>query len=493
MSKSSLDIFSLMLGKQTGGGLKASSVTIKSSPSKTKYLQGEALDLTGLSVSAEVGELSGDVTADVTTVPANGTILTNQTKIDVKYGGVTESIPIEVVTISSIEVTTNPTVTNYFIGSQLDLSGIKVTGIFSDSSTSDITNLCTFTPASGTVLDTVGTNEITVSYNDLSDSISVSVYEADSISVTNQPTKTSYKTDEPLDFTGLIVTASNSEAGLSADVTSACTFNPAEGTTLDEEKTYTISVSYGSLSTSFDVVCQNLPVWDERGLNYNSWETIQAYVKAGLFGTVARVGQTKSFVIEGNTYNAEVVAINDGTGSVGTWYPANTVDFICVELYPRKPFNALGENTNAGGFPSSTLKTVLNSTIYAALPTNLKDVIIEKSHSYQAGSYDFSVGVWTSRMVASSDKLWIPTAYEVTGTLPQYAIDEGSSYNKKYTIGTLNKKEPGETSGYYWWLSSPKTDYRTRFYEISSQGQTINTSGRLASESAGVPICFRVG
>lgn len=481
MSKSSLDIFSLMLGKQTGGGLKASSVTIKSSPSKTKYLQGEALDITGLKVEASVGELSGDVTADVTVIPANGTILTNQTKIDVKYGGVTESIPIEIVQLTGIEVTSNPTKVNYLEGQNLDLTGIAVTGTFSDSSTSDITNQCTFTPASGTKLDTVGTNEITVSCKEFTDTTSITVYAVDSIEITSMPTKVTYKTGESLDLIGLVVMASNSEIHLSSDVTSSCTFNPAEGTVFDEEKTYTISVSYGSLSTSFDVVCQNLPAWDERGLNYNSWETIQTYIKEGLFSTVASVGQTKSFTAGGQTYNAEIVAINDGTGSAGSWYPNKTVDFITKEL--TNSTYTYG-NGSAGGFQSSNIKNVLNNTIYPTLPTDLKSVIVDKSHSYQTGKW--SNGTWQSSLTTIVTKLWLPTYYEVTGKTTSDAKDETASNNKKYTMASISK-----TGSYYWWTSSPDTGMSDAVW-CGKQSNSMDMRGP-SQNNYGVPICFRVG
>lgn len=473
-------------GSIDGGGLKPTSVTIKSNPAKTKYAQGEALDITGLKVEATVGELSGDVTADVTTVPANGTILTNQTKIDVKYGGVTQSIPIEVVTISSIEVTSNPTVTNYFIGSQLDLSGIVVTGTYSDGSTSNITNLCTFTPASGTVLDKLGQNEITVSYNGLSDSISVAVYEADSIAVTKQPTKTTYKTDEPLDFTGLIVTGSNSGAGLSADVTSACTFSPAEGTTLDEEKTYTISVSYGSLSTSFDVVCQNLPTWDSRGLNYNSWDTIQAYAQVGKLGNVANEGDTKEITVGAETITMKLASINDGTGAAGQYYPNGTADFISVELLPD--LHVMNSRfTTVGGWNDCEMRTYLNGTVYPTLPSDLKSVIVEKTHMRTAGNQSTS-------LVSASDKLWLPTDWEIFGDYNSGRAED-AGHNNHYTIfpdnaSRIKYRKAAPTSASSWWLSSPYVNDTTYFTIVTGNGSRSDSS---VPTTSGVVLCFRIG
>jgi beta-lactamase superfamily II metal-dependent hydrolase len=77
-----------------------------------------------------------------------------------------------------------------------------------------------------------------------------------SISVTSNPTKSSYTKGETLDTTGLVITADYSDSS-SADVTSACTLSPDNGTTLNTVGTQTISVSYTysgtTKTTSFTV------------------------------------------------------------------------------------------------------------------------------------------------------------------------------------------------------------------------------------------------
>ena len=185
------------------------------------------------------------------------------------------------------------------------------------------------------------------------------------------------------------------------------------------------------------------------------------------------------------TYHAEVVAINDGTGDAASWYPANTVDFITKELY-ETTYRYNATNTNTGGFPSSEVKTTLNSTIYPLLPTDLKDVITEKSHSYQAGSYSSS---WSSSMVTSSDKLWLPTYYEIAGATNQYASGETSSNNKAYTLASKIKNIVGGSAN-YWWLGSPYSNYSSSFWSVYTDG---NFYYRSASNAYGVPVCFRIG
>ena len=216
-----------------------------------------------------------------------------------------------------------------------------------------------------------------------------------------------------------------------------------------------------------------------------TWQQVQEFIQAGNFSQLASIGDTKTFQVNNKTYHAEVVAINDGTGDAASWYPANTVDFITKELY-ETTYRYNATNANTGGFPSSEVKTTLNSTIYPLLPTDLKDVITEKSHSYQAGSYSSS---WSSSMVTSSDKLWLPTYYEIAGATNQYASGETSSNNKAYTLASKIKNIVGG-SAYYWWMGSPYSSSSINFWSVYTGG---NFNSSSASSALGVPVCFRIG
>lgn len=70
-----------------------------------------------------------------------------------------------------------------------------------------------------------------------------------SIAVTTMPTKTAYTVGETLDLTGCVVTATYSD-GSTKDVTSLCTFSPADGDTLEEAGAVTVGVSYTEYGTT---------------------------------------------------------------------------------------------------------------------------------------------------------------------------------------------------------------------------------------------------
>ena len=109
-----------------------------------------------------------------------------------KYGFITISGGSEVfnpfgsgVSVASIAVTTMPTKTTYTENENLDLTGIVITATFEDGVTSDVTGLCSFSPADGTPITTLGTIVITVTYHDITTSFNVTCTSWDSNTMAN--------------------------------------------------------------------------------------------------------------------------------------------------------------------------------------------------------------------------------------------------------------------------------------------------------------------
>lgn len=233
-----------------------------------------------------------------------------------------------------------------------------------------------------------------------------------------------------------------------------------------------------------EIIFNGVSVWKSlpASLEVATWDEIKTAIQNGTFTQFASVGDTKSFVIKNKTYHAEVVAINDGTGSAGSWYPDKTVDFICKELY-ETAYQYNSTKTNTGGFPSSALRETLINTLYPLLPSDLKNVIIDKAHSYIASA--------SGTMSTDATKLWLPTHYEIAGTIDtSYAPGETSANNKKYTLASLIKTRNGQSSAGYWWLGSVHSYNTDRFWSVGIIGNLGNDSATYAN---GVPVCFRIG
>ena len=223
--------------------VEAVTLSITSAPTKTAYVVGETLDLTGIQVTATAGGVGTDVTSECTFSPADGSAITEAGTITITatFGAKTATTTVTAYALSGIAITTQPTKTAYIVGDSLDLTGIAVTAT-AGQITRDVTADCTFSPANGSTLSTAGSITITASFGGFTATTSVTAYAISAIAITTPPTKLNYKPDEQLDLTGIVVTAT---AGtLTRDVTSLCTFNPADGTTLSTEGTFTLTASY---------------------------------------------------------------------------------------------------------------------------------------------------------------------------------------------------------------------------------------------------------
>jgi hypothetical protein len=261
------------------------SISITTNPDKTEYTVGDALDLTGLVVTAHYSDDSEEVVADYSTAPVAGAILeiAGQQTVAVNYTedgktvAVTFSVTVKTIsvekTLDSISATTYPDKMEYTEGEALDLTGLVVTACYSDGSKEAVTGYST-TPEAGTVLDTAGEYDIIVSYTEdgktVTTKFSVTVEMVDivtvldSISVTEYPDKREYDLGEALDLAGLVITAHYSDKSTSP--VTGYTTAPAAGTILNTAGSQTITVSYTEdgkeVTTSFTITVKPaLPVY----------------------------------------------------------------------------------------------------------------------------------------------------------------------------------------------------------------------------------------
>ena len=110
--------------------------------------------------------------------------------------------------VESIEVTTEPTQTTYVVGQELNTDGMVVTATYNDETTADVTNDCTVSPE---VLDTAGTQTITVTHTDSGKTatfdVTVTAKELTGITVEGTLQKEQYQAFDHFNPTGLTVKA----------------------------------------------------------------------------------------------------------------------------------------------------------------------------------------------------------------------------------------------------------------------------------------------
>lgn len=386
--------------------------------------------------------------------------------------------------IESLVINNSSMKTDYIQGDTLDLTGIQIQAILGPL-TIDVTQYCTFSPIDGTAL-TSDVASITATFLGINNSTPINVYEIDEIAVTTQPTKTQYANGETMDFNGLVVTGYANNRSFTSNITSQCTLSHANGSTISgEDGTYSVSVTFGNLSTSFSYIISSAPAWDSRGMEYNSWDTIAYYIRKGETAGKMAIGDTKTFTRSAvNDFDTTAQQFTAEVQYIGN----NFADLVSKELEP------VAHNISYNTYPSyadsisdtSSLRYLLNNGILNALPSELKSNIIEKTYYAQNNP---------SGTKETIDKLWLPTMYELHPSYP-YASDETASIyyslldstdgRKKYTVGNIyNYKE--------WWTSS-QIKNRGNYYNVVG-GSSGNWNNSTFGSSTGIyfPLCFRIG
>ncbi|MFA6675722.1 MAG: bacterial Ig-like domain-containing protein, partial [Bacilli bacterium] len=140
-------------------------ISVTTMPTITSYDLSDALDTTGLVITATYSDSSTeDVTSGCTYSPTVLSVTGTQTIIVTHTGsGKTTSFDVTVstVTITSISVTSMPYKTTYIQGNSLVTAGIVITATYSNTTTADVTSDCTYSPSPFT---TAGTQTVTVTH-----------------------------------------------------------------------------------------------------------------------------------------------------------------------------------------------------------------------------------------------------------------------------------------------------------------------------------------
>ena len=148
-------------------------------------------------------------------------------------------------------------------------------------------------------------------------------------------------------------------------------------------------------------------------------------------------------------------------------------------------------NTNVGGWPATSMRTYVNNDIYNALPSELKNGIIDTTVVSGHGSSD-------SANFTSTDKLYLLSTKEVWGkeaTSNVINYDTTDAYTRQLDYykaqGVTTSNYSGAKKQYNgWWLRAARSSKRTYFFIVHTNGDWGNGS---ANDSNGVAPAFRIG
>ena len=225
----------------------------------------------------------------------------------------------------------------------------------------------------------------------------------------------------------------------------------------------------------------------------DSWSTIIANVKAGN-GSEYAIGSTKEVNL-GSTYGTHTLRIaNTSTPSEcsTTGFSQSACGFVLEFADVITTHKMNDTNTNVGGWPASSMYTFVNNDIYNAIPSEIKNAIIDTTvvsgHGQTIGETNFT----------STDKLYLlapkeiyinwsdryDSAKNLTRQLDYYANKSVTTSNYSGAI-----KKNGTNAG-YWWLRAAKSNNTSPFFNIYDRGGWGNI---YASYASGVAPAFRLG
>ena len=230
--------------------VKLVSIAVKTNPTKMSYYQGDALDSTGLTLTATYNNGKTETVTTGFTCSALDSSSAGQKTITVTYQGLTTTFTVTVVAVNlvSVSVKTMPNKTSYFTGESFDQTGLTLTATYNNGKTETISSGISCTGFSSA---TAGTKTITASYGGKSTTFTVEVKAIVpvSISVKQAPNKTEYFVGDSYDGTGLVVNVVYNN-GTNKDITTGFTTSGFSSATAGKN---TVTVSYEGFTATFDV------------------------------------------------------------------------------------------------------------------------------------------------------------------------------------------------------------------------------------------------
>lgn len=242
------------------------SIEITAQPMQTVYTEGDKFDPTGLVVNAVYSDESKEEITDYTLSIAKDTVLTSANKkvtVSYTYNEVTKTADFSItvkaietpqeVTLSALEIASQPDKIVYNDGEAFDPTGLVVKAVYSDESKKDVTDY-TLSIAKDTVLTTAD-KKVTVSYTEdeitKTADFNITVNKVlKSIEIETQPTKKEYNDGEKFNSAGMVVKAVYSDG--SKETVNNYNLTPAADTVLDTTVTE-ITVTFGTMTAKVPI------------------------------------------------------------------------------------------------------------------------------------------------------------------------------------------------------------------------------------------------
>ena len=251
-------------------------------------------------------------------------------------------------------------------------------------------------------------------------------------------------------------------------------------TPFENGKVTTCSVGHGNWDGSVETV----------SFAEDSWDTIVSAVQAGSTENY-HVGDTKE--VDMGTFGTHTIRVAN-TSTPAECSTAGFSQTACgfvlefADIIATRNMNST--DTNAGGWPATLMRTYVNNDIYNALPSELKNGIIDTYVVSGHGKND-------PANFTSTDKLYLLSTKEVwgkEGTSNVINYDTTDAYTRQLDYykaqGVTTSNYSGAKKNGSWWLRAASSNYGNSFYSVYTNGDWPNN---IAYDSIGVAPAFRIG
>ena len=258
--------------------------------------------------------------------------------------------------------------------------------------------------------------------------------------------------------------------------------------------TYCLSGKFNNLSelTTDKITEGKCEGTSPKNFSTDDWKIIIDAIKEGNDG-VYNVGDTKE--IDLGSYGKHTLRIaNKSTPSEcsNTNFSQSACGFV-LEFADVITIHKMNDTaTNVGGWPASSMYTLVNNDIYNAIPSEIKNAIIDTTVVSGHGKSD-------TENFTSTDKLYLLTLKEIYTDWGAISYDTAKDLKRTldyYTnIGVTTSSYSGAikkngTSPARWWFRAAGSSANRNFCGVSSNGR-YNTD--YATYTYGVSPAFRLG
>ena len=248
---------------------------------------------------------------------------------------------------------------------------------------------------------------------------------------------------------------------------------------------------YTSTSTISDDVMLYV-VGNPNSFSTDSWYTIAKAVKLNNTSKYS-VGDTKT--VNMGSYGTHTLRIANTTtpsecSTAGFSQTACGFVLEFADIIRTRTMN--DTNTNVGGWPATSMRTFVNNDIYNAIPSEIKNAIIDTTvvsgHGSRSGETNFT----------STDKLYLLTLKEIyTNSSSSYDAAKDLTRTLDYytSIGVTTSSYSGAIkkngiNASYWWLRAAYSYGTNSFLYVDPKG---DWQSNYANYSRGVAPAFRLG